>query len=48
MTTVNVKDDLLLRWREATKKKREEFPAFVNEQVQRGIEELERKGEGTE
>ena len=41
MTTINIKDELLLRWREATKQLRQEFPLFVNEQVERGVEELE-------
>ena len=47
MTSVNVKDGYFARWAKATGKE-EGFPAFVNEQVKRGVEELEKKGENDE
>jgi len=43
MTAINVKDDLLIRWIKATGKDRKNFPEFVNEQVEGGIEKLENK-----
>lgn len=44
MTSVNVKDEYLLRWAKATGEEKG-FPAFVNEQVGRGVKELEKDEE---